>query len=66
MNENLYKVNNESSSILNLVERAIKKYEIHPSILLIKNKIGNEKSFKFEALSVSDIYNLILKKRSEQ
>ena len=37
------------------MERAIKKYEIHPSILLIKNKIGNEKSFKFEAISVSDI-----------
>ena len=55
MNENLYKVNNESSSILNPVERAIKKYEIHPSILLIKSKTGNEKSFKFEAISVSDI-----------
>ena len=37
------------------MEKAIKKYEIHPSILLIKNKIGNEKSFKFEAISVSDI-----------
>ena len=36
------------------MERAIKNYEIHPSILLIKNKIGNEKSFKFEAISVSD------------
>ena len=47
--------NNDSSTILDLVERAIKKYEIHPSILLIKNKIGNEKSFKFEAVSVSDI-----------
>ena len=33
----------------------MKMYEIHPSILLIKNKIGNEKSFKFEAVSVSDI-----------
>ena len=33
----------------------MKKYEIHPSILLIKNKIGNEKSFKLEAISVSDI-----------
>ena len=55
MNENLYKVNNESSSILNPVERAIKKYEIHPSILLIKSKIGNEKSFKSEAISVSDV-----------
>ena len=31
------------------------KFEIHPSILLIKNKIGNEKSFKFEAISVSHI-----------
>ena len=47
--------NNDSSTILDLVEKAIKKYEIHPSILLIKNKIGNEKSFKFEAISVSDI-----------
>ena len=53
--ENSYIVNNESSTILDTVERAIKKYEINPSILLIKNKIGNEKSFKFEAISVSDI-----------
>ena len=37
------------------VERAIKLYEIHPSILLIKNKIRNEKSCKFEAISVSGI-----------
>ena len=37
------------------MERAVKEYEIHPSILLIKNKIGNQKSFKFEAKSVSDI-----------
>ena len=35
--------------------RAINKYKIHPSILLIKNKIGNKKSFKFEAIGVSDI-----------
>ena len=55
INENSYIVNNESSTILDPVEKAIKKYEIHPSILLIKNKIGNEKSFKFEAISVSDI-----------
>ena len=42
INENSYIVNNESSTILDLVEKAIKKYEVHPSILLIKNKIGNE------------------------
>ena len=47
--------NNDSSTILDLVEKAIKKYEIHPSILLIKNKIGNEKFFKFESISVSDV-----------
>ena len=55
INENSYIVNNESSTILDPMEKAIKKYEVHPSILLIKNKIGNEKSFKFEAISVSDI-----------
>ena len=55
INENSYIVNNESNTVLDPVERAIKKYEIHPSILLVKNKIGNEKFFKFEAISVSDI-----------
>ena len=37
INENSYIVNNESNTVLDPVERAIKKYEIHPSILLIKN-----------------------------
>ena len=55
INENSYIVNNEFNTILDPVDRAIKKYEIHPRILLIKNKIGNEKSLKFEAISVSDI-----------
>ena len=55
INENSYIVNNESSTILDPVERDIKNYEIHPSMLLIKNKIRNQKSFKFEAISVSDI-----------
>ena len=58
VNEKSYIVNNESSTILDPVERAIKKYEIHPSIPIKKKKKkkkGNEKSFKFEAISVSDI-----------
>ena len=55
INENSYIVNNESNTVLDPVERAIKNYEIHPSILLVKSKIGNEKFFKFEAISVSDI-----------
>ena len=41
INENSYIVNNESSTILDPVERDIKNYEIHPSMLLIKNKIRN-------------------------
>ena len=55
INENSHLVNNEPSTFLGPVERAINKYKIHPSILLITNKIGNEKSFKFEAIGVSDI-----------
>ena len=47
--------NNKSSTILDPAERAIKKYEIHASILLIKNKIGNQKSFKLEGINVSNI-----------
>ena len=46
---------NLASTILDPEERAIQKHEIHLSILLIKNKIGNEKSFKFEAIIVFDI-----------
>ena len=38
INENSYIVNNKSSTILDPVERAIKKYEILPSILLSKTK----------------------------
>ena len=34
INENSYIVNNESSTILDPVQRAIKKYEIHSSKLL--------------------------------
>ena len=55
INENSCLVNNDSNTILDPVDRAIKKCEIHPSILLIKRKTENEKSFKFEAISVSDI-----------
>ena len=38
INENSYIVNNKSSTILDPVERAIKKYEILPSILLSKTR----------------------------
>ena len=42
INEKSYIVNNESSTILDPVERAIKKFEIHPSILIKKKKKKRE------------------------
>ena len=43
VNEKSYIVNNESSTILDPVERAIKKYEIHPSIPIKKKKKKKKK-----------------------
>ena len=37
------------------VQRAILKFESHPSIYLIRNKITNGNNFKFESVPLSDI-----------
>ena len=41
------KYSNNNYSLKNLVEAAIKKYEQHPSINLIKEKITSNESFHF-------------------
>ena len=51
--ENSFIINEEYSS--DSVQRAIVKFESHPSISLIKNKITNRTNFKFEPLSLSYI-----------
>ena len=53
--ENSSVINEEYKNISDPVERAIVKFESHPSISLIKNKITNRNNFKFEPVSLSDI-----------
>ena len=53
--ENSLAINEEYKNISDPVERAIVKFESHPNISLIKNKITNRNNFKFEPVSLSDI-----------
>ena len=53
--ENSFIINEEYENISDPVQRAIVKFESHPSISLIKNKITNGNNFKFEPVSLSDI-----------
>ena len=53
--ENCFIINKEYENISDPVQRAIVKFESHPSISLIKNKITNGNNFKFEPVSLSDI-----------
>ena len=53
--ENSFVINEEYKNIFNPVQRAIVKFESHPSISLIKNKITNRNNFKFEPVPLSDI-----------
>ena len=55
INENSFVINEEYKNISGPVQRAIVKFESHPSISLTKNKITNRNSFKFEPVSLSDI-----------
>ena len=53
--ETSFIINEEYKNISDPVQRAIVKFESHPSISLIKNKITNGNNFKFEPVSVTDI-----------
>ena len=52
--ENSFVINEEYKNIFESVQRAIAKFESHPSISLIKNKITNGNNFKFEPMSLND------------
>ena len=51
---NSFIINDKYKDISNPVQRAIVKFESHPSISLIKNKITNGNNFKFEPVPLSD------------
>ena len=49
INENPYNINQVSDDTLDPVEKCINKYQFHPSILLIKNRIKVQNLFSFHA-----------------
>ena len=53
--ENYFVINEEYKNVSDPVQRATVKFESHPSISLIKNKITNGNNFKFEPVELSDI-----------
>ena len=65
--ENSFIINKEYKNISDPVQRAIVKFESHPSISLTKNKITNGNNLKFEPVSLSDIeleIRLLIPKKS--
>ena len=45
----------ETEGIVDPVDAAIKKFEVHPSILTIKEKVKITNTFSFEKIDVDDI-----------
>ena len=59
MNESSFVTNNKHKIIQDLIEKITVKYQFHPSILIIKNKIKNTNTFCFKHVMPSDINNEI-------
>ena len=55
INEKTYIINHDSVNFSDPVDRAICKDKFHPSILLIKSKLENEKPFSFQPISKFDM-----------
>ena len=53
--------NQVSDDILDTVEECINKYQFHPSILLIKNRINVQNLFSFHAIERNDMMRELLK-----
>ena len=60
INENPYIANQVSDDILDTVEECINKYQFHPSILLIKNRINVQNLFSFHAIERNDMMRELL------
>ena len=55
VNENSYIINPGSIYFSSSIEKTISKYKLHPSILLINDKIVNQGKFYFKPISKLDI-----------
>ena len=66
VNENTHIINHDSSNLSDPVDKAICKYNFHPSILLIKSNLENQIIFSFQPISKFDmekeIQNIDLKR----
>ena len=53
---------NNRKQIKDQIDRAIAKYQLHPNILVIKNKIINPYAFCIEPVTLPDVEREITKK----
>ena len=59
LNENPFVINKEHKNIQDPIEKIIMKHQFHPSILITKNRINNNNTFRFKHVMLSDIKNEI-------
>ena len=57
LNENLFAIIDKHENIQDPIEKIIVKYQFHPSILIIKNKIKNTSTFRFKRVMLLNIKN---------
>ena len=55
INENTYIINHNSGNLSDPVDKTIRKYKVHQSILLIKSKLENQTLFSFQPISKFDM-----------
>ena len=55
-----YIINQVSGDILDLAEKCINKYQLNPSILLIKNRFNIQNLFSFHAIERNDMMRKLL------
>ena len=59
LGENSFVINDNLKGIQDPIKKIIVKYQFHPTILIIKNKIKNTNTFGFKHVMLSDIKNKI-------
>ena len=57
LNANTFIINKKRKNIQNSIGKVILKYQFHPSILVIKEKIKNTNNFRFKHVMLPDINN---------
>ena len=61
LNKNSFGINKEHKNIKYTIEKIIVKYQFHPTILIIKNKIENTNTFPLKHVMLYQILKMRLK-----